>query len=224
MAHFDPALSVTADLSWPTVNGYPLTANKNYSANALRDFELIRRIADRQDEKAYQKLWDLYQNPIRRLVHKIVHQTDAAQDLILEIFIQAFKCLPLFKPTFAFSTWLFRVATNCCIAFLQLNRLPTVSLQFPSGNGGEELPIYYPDTARISYEVLIQNQRFERLHRAVGSLPPKYYQLIQLHYFHELSYKEIAQRQQVPLGTIKARLHRGRGLLQRAMKGEIPHL
>lgn len=202
------------------VNGHPLTANKMYSAKTLRDFELIRRITDGQDEKAYQEIWDSYQRPIRRLVQRFVSQTDAAQDLTLEIFVRAFKYLPRFKPTFAFSTWLFRVATNCCIAFLQLRRLPTVSLHAQQGSD-ETFPFDYPDTGPIPYEVIIQSQRAERLHRAVNALPLKYYLLVQLHYFHELSYEEIAQQQRVPIGTIKARLHRGRGLLQQAMRGEI---
>ena len=112
MAHFAPSLSVTADLSWPLVNGYPLTANKTYSAKALRDFELIRCITDRQDEKVYQELWHSYQKSIRRLVQKFVTQTDAVQDLTVKIFVHAFKHLPRFNPTLAFNTWLFRVATN----------------------------------------------------------------------------------------------------------------
>lgn len=223
MAHFDPSLSVTADLSWPMVNGYPLTANKTYSAKALRDFELIRRIIGHQDEKAYQEIWNSYQKPIRRLVQRFVSQTDAAQDLTLEIFVRAFKYLPRFKPTFAFSTWLFRVATNCCIAFLQLRRLPTASLSAPQGSD-ETFTLDYPDPTPLPCEIVILAQRAERLQQAVSALPFKYYQLIQLHYFHELSYEEIAQRQQVPIGTIKARLHRGRGLLQRAMRGEIHRL
>ena len=220
MAHFDPSLSVTADLSWPTVNGYQLTANKTYSAKALRDFELIRRIIGCQDEKAYQEIWDSYQKPIRRLVQRFVSQTDAAQDLTLEIFVRAFKYLPRFKPTFAFSTWLFRVATNCCLAFLELRRLPTVSLHAPQ-DSEETFQLDYPDPSPLPSEIVIQAQRAERLQQAVSALPLKYYQLVQLHYFHELSYEEIAQRQRVPVGTIKARLHRGRRLLQRAMQGEM---
>ncbi|GAB3572268.1 sigma-70 family RNA polymerase sigma factor [Hymenobacter daeguensis] len=203
------------------VNGFPLIANKTYSAKALRDFELIRRIIGFQDEKAYQEIWDSYQKPIRRLVQRFVSQTDAAQDLTLEIFVRAFKYLPRFKPTFAFSTWLFRVATNCCLAFLERRRLPTVSLHAPQGSGEETFTLDCPDPTPLPCEIVMQAQRAERLQQAIKALPLKYYQLVQLHYFYELSYEEIAQRQRVPVGTVKAGLHRSRRLLQRAMQGEM---
>jgi RNA polymerase sigma factor (sigma-70 family) len=192
-----PALSASADL--------PTTTTKKFSAKALRDFALIERILDHHDERAYSELMGHYQKAVYQLVVKMVHQSDVAEDLALEVFVRAFRSLHTFRPEFAFSTWLFRVATNLCIAHLHR--------QF----AGEETSFDLPDSTPTPQEALIQLQRIEQMHLAVAKLPAKYQQLMQLHYFEELSYEEVAARQHLPVGTVKGQLHRGRDLLHQLL-------
>jgi RNA polymerase sigma factor (sigma-70 family) len=210
MSFAAPTLSATADIS------ANLTTPKPASSKAQRDLALVQRILDHHDERAYAELMSLYQKAIYQLVLKIVHQSDAAQDVALEVFVRAFRSLPTYKPEFAFSTWLFRIATNLSIAHLHRQRLPTVSLDAPQF-AGEDTSFDYPDPTPTPQEALIQLQRIERMHLAVNSLPAKYQRIVQLHYFEELSYEEIAEREHLPLGTVKGQLHRCRGMLQQLL-------
>lgn len=189
---------------------------KQFSAKARRDFALIARILDHHDERAYAELMGLYQKPVRQLVGRLVPQSDVADDLALEVFVRAFRFLPTFKAEFAFSTWLFRIATNHCITHLHRQSLPTVSMQ-AAQSVGEDLSFDFPDSTPTPQEAIIQAQRIERMHLAVDQLPSKYQDLMQLHYFEELSYEEIAERQHLPLGTVKGQLHCGRDLLHQRL-------
>lgn len=191
---------------------------KPFSPQALRDFGLVQRILDQHDERAYAELMGCYQKSVYHLVLKRVHQTDVAADLTQEVFGRAFRFLPTFKPTFAFSTWLFRIATNHSIHHLQRKRLPTVSLSAAQGNG-EAFTVDLPDPTPTPQEALMQLQRSEHMRRAVSTLPPKYQQVLRMHYFEELSYEEIAEHLHAPLGTVKGWLHRGRYLLQPLLAG-----
>ena len=213
MSFAAPTLSATADIS------AILATPKPASSKAQRDLALVQRILDHHDERAYAELMSLYQKTIHQLVLKIVHQSDAAQDVALEVFVRAFRSLPTYKPEFAFSTWLYRIATNLSIAYLHRQRLPTVSLDAPQF-AGEDKSFDYPDPTPTPQEALIQLQRIERMHAAVNSLPAKYQRIVQLHYFEELSYEEIAEREHLPLGTVKGQLHRCRGLLQQLLTPE----
>ncbi len=192
-----------------------------FSAITRRDFALIRRILEEQDEKAYADLLTIYTPSVRRIVLRIIRQPEAVEDLTMEIFTRAFRYLPTFKPLFAFSTWLFRIATNYCIDFVRRRRIKTVSLHsVKKTDTANEWAFDYADDAPTPQEALIQLQRSDGLRQVVARLPPKYRCLVQLRYFEELTYEEIAVRQQLPLGTIKAQLHRGRELLRQLMANQ----
>jgi RNA polymerase sigma-70 factor (ECF subfamily) len=199
------------------VNTAP-TGSPTFSAKARRDFALVDCILGFRDEQAYTQLMRVYQKPIYQLVARMVPQRDIAEDLTLEVFMRAFRFLPTFKPVFAFSTWLFRLAINHCKAFLQRHCLRMVSLYAPAGENQDEYCYADLSTSEPTpHEVLVQAQRYERLHQAVSTLPPKYRTLLTLHYFKELSYEEIAERHHLPLGTVKAQLNRGRERLKRTL-------
>lgn len=206
------------DLAPAAAPDQALATPKHFSPQALRDLALVQRILDHHDERAYAELMSYYQKAVYQIVFKMVHQSDAAEDLTLEIFIRAFHFLHTFKPVFAFSTWLFRVATNQSITYLQRHRLHTVSLDAVQLNG-ESVSFDLPDPTPTPQEAIIQLQRIERMHLAVDKLPAKYQEVLKMHYFEELSYEEIAERLHAPLGTVKGQLHRGRDLLQHMLEG-----
>lgn len=207
MSFAAPASSAFADAQ-PTVA-------KRFSPKTLRDFALIERILTHHDERAYAELMGHYQKAVAQLVARMVHQSDVAEALTLEVFVRAFRSLRTFRPEFAFSTWLFRVATSLCIGHWHKQHLPTVS--FAAQFEGEEASFDLPDSTPTPQEALIQLQRTEQMHLAVARLPAKYQQLMRLHYFEELSYEEVAARQHLPVGTVKGQLHRGRDLLHQLL-------
>lgn len=191
---------------------------REFSAKALKDFELIRR-AKTGDEKAYAELMKRYKKSVYHTLLKMVRNVDDAEDLTIEAFAKAFKNLEKFDPKFTFSTWLFRVATNNCIDFIRKKKLETMSIS--SGyvdDSGSEVAMELKDFNPNPQEDVIKGQRMEIVKNIVDKLPARYKTLVQLRYFQELSYEEIATELNAPLGTVKAQLHRARELLYDMVK------
>ncbi|MCS7019543.1 MAG: sigma-70 family RNA polymerase sigma factor [Cytophagales bacterium] len=184
-----------------------------FSTKALADFKLIDR-AISGDEKAYAELMRRYKKPVYHTLLKMVRNPDDADDLTIEAFAKAFRNLPKFKKEYTFSTWLFRIATNNCIDFIRRKRLETTSINAGfSDENGDPVDIDIRDENLNPQENAINLQKIEIVRTMVTLLPDKYQQLVQLRYFEELSYEEIAQHLNAPLGTVKAQLHRARELL-----------
>ena len=117
------------------------------------------------------------------------------------------------KPDFAFSTWLFRIATNNCIDFLRKKRLSVVSIDSMVDDEGDERPLQIRSETLNPEENSIKKQQNEQLKILIDKLPQRYKTLIILRYYDELSYEEIAQELDLPLGTVKAQLFRARDFL-----------
>jgi RNA polymerase sigma-70 factor (ECF subfamily) len=191
---------------------------KYFSVKALADFKLIDR-ATNGDEKAYTELMKRYKKPVYHTLLKMVRNPDDADDLTIEAFAKAFRNLPKFKKEYTFSTWLFRIATNNCIDFIRKKRLETLSISTTyTDDNGDPVDIDIRDLNMNPQESTINRQKIELVRNFVTLLPPKYQQLVQLRYFDELSYEEIAKTLDAPLGTVKAQLHRARELLYDIVK------
>ncbi|QJX47492.1 sigma-70 family RNA polymerase sigma factor [Hymenobacter taeanensis] len=194
---------------------------KQFSTKAKHDFKLIRAAVEQGDEKAYAELMQIYKKPVYHVVLKMVRNPDDAEDLTIEAFAKAFKNLHKFNPEFAFSTWLFRIATNNCIDFIRKNKIKTMSIDSAIKiDNGDEITIDFRDQNLNPQESAIKNQKIEIMQHVVSRLPEKYQRLVTLRYFDELSYEEIAQELKAPLGTVKAQLHRARELLYDMVKNK----
>jgi len=197
----------------------PGDIQKQFSSKAKHDFKLIRAAVDHGDEKAYAELMQTYKKPVFHVVLKMVRNPDDAEDLTIEAFAKAFKNLHKFNPEFAFSTWLFRIATNNCIDFIRKNKIKTMSIDSAVKMGdGDEIQLEFRDNDLNPADVTIKNQKIEIMRHVVSRLPDKYQRLVSLRYFDELSYEEIATELKAPLGTVKAQLHRARELLYDMVK------
>jgi len=184
-----------------------------FSEKALSDFKLIDE-ATEGNERAYAELMRRYKKSVYHTLLKMVHNSDDAEDLTIEAFAKAFRNLPKFKKEYTFSTWLFRIATNNCIDFIRKKRLETMSINNSiNSDNGDTLSIEIRDENLDPQEETIKTQKIELVRDIVMQLPPKYQKLVELRYFEELSYEEIAQELDAPLGTVKAQLHRARELL-----------
>ncbi len=190
--------------------------NPNFSPNAKNDFNLVSR-AKEGDQKAYAELMQRYKDSIYFMALKMVNNKDDAMDLTVETFGKAFENLDKYKPDFAFSTWLFRIATNNCIDFIRKKRLNVVSLNALTDQDGEEKQFEVRSESLNPEETSIKKQENEKLKNIVEQLPSRYRTLIVLRYFEEQSYEEIAQQLDLPLGTVKAQLFRARDLLANVM-------
>ncbi len=182
-----------------------------------QDLKLIRR-CKRGEEDAFAKLLTVYRNPIYGLCYRMTHSAEDARDLAQEVFIKVFSLLDRYDEDFAFSSWIFRIATNHCIDHLRRNRLRFLSLDGQTNADGEEFEIPLPDEGPQPDRVLERREAMERLEEVVAELPPHYKAIILLRHDQELSYEEIAQILDLPLGTVKARIHRARAQIQQMLK------
>lgn len=183
------------------------------SEKGQRDYAIITKALD-GDQSAYTKLLDMYRDSIYFLVLKMVITNEYAEDLTIEIFGKAFSNLHQYQPTYAFSTWLYRIATNNCIDFIRKQRISTTSIDGAfEDSEGDKYYLQIREKGLNPEEKAIKKQKVKYLREVVKKLKPHYRQLIELRYFKELSYEEIAQEMELPLGTVKAQLFRARDFL-----------
>lgn len=189
-----------------------------FSARAQEDFELVE-LAKKGDQSAFEKLMSRYRDSIFFMVLKMVHNRDDADDLTIEAFGKAFNNISNYSADFAFSTWLFKIATNNCIDFIRKKRLQTSSLdQGGTNEEGEQIHITVKDHNPDPEQSLVKEQRAAKIRSAIEQLSPKYRSLIELRYLDELAYEEIAVKLDLPLGTVKAQLFRAKDMLYNILK------
>ena len=184
----------------------------NYISVKAQDNLILVEQAKMGDEKAFSSLLNRYRDSIYFMLLKMVNNTSDAEDLTIEAFGKAFRFIDSFTPEYAFSTWLFRIATNNCIDFIrkkQLSPPPIDQAQEDIDNMTVNIQSDLPDPE----ERLINAQETAVLREIVSQLKPRYRKLIELRYFKEYSYEEIAAEMNLPIGTVKARLFRAKSLL-----------
>lgn len=181
------------------------------SDKARQDYELVKT-ALTGDEKAFARLLNRYKDAIYFMLLKMVNNRSDAEDLTLEAFGKAFKSLHQYSPTYAFSTWLFKIASNNCIDFLRKRKGVQVSIESKDQNENSE-PLKLKSKDPNPEERLIRQQKAILLRNVVRKLKPRYQILVELRYFKEYSYEEIAKELALPLGTVKAQLFRAREML-----------
>lgn len=192
----------------------------NFTDKAKRDLDLVEK-AKKGNQKAFTQLMEYYRESIFHLLLNMVKSEDDAEDLTLETFGKAFKSLDQYIPNYAFSTWLFKIASNKGVDFLRKrrNKVTHVSLQSNETEDNNWQPIHSlkyagPDPE----ETLIAKQNTIFTRKIIDNLSEPYKEIIEMRYLDELSYLEIAEQLELPVGTVKARLHRGRELMLQALK------
>ena len=181
-----------------------------------QDLKTIRR-CKRGEEAAFAEILSRYRSPIYNLCYRMTRNAEDARDLGQEVFIKVFGLLDRFDENYAFSSWLFRIATNHCIDHLRRNRLRFLSLDGALGQDGEEYELQLPDTGPEPDQVLERKEALERLTEVIAELPPHYRAITLLRHDQQLSYEEIAEVLSLPLGTVKARIHRARQQIQQML-------
>lgn len=188
------------------------------SDKAKKDLSLVEA-AIKGDQSAYAELMERYRDSIYFMMLKMVKNADDADDLTIEAFGKAFNRLKQYSPNYAFSTWLFKIASNNCIDFIRKKRIKLTSMD--SGvktDEGETMYIDARSTAKDPEQEVMHNQKVKHMRELVSKLKPRYRILVEKRYFEELSYEEISQELDLPLGTVKAQLFRARDFLANMME------
>jgi len=181
------------------------------SDKAKGDLLLVEQ-AKKGSEKAFASLMNRYRDSIYYMLLKMVSNPYDAEDLTIEAFGKAFRNLDSYTPKFAFSTWLFKIATNNCVDFIRKKHIsptPFDHLQENLDNVTINIQSDLPDPE----ESLINHQKIAVLKNIVSQLKPRYKVLIELRYYKEYSYEEISSELNLPIGTVKAQLFRAKTLL-----------
>ncbi len=194
-------------------------AGTNLSEKAVYDYKLVLQARDHGNQNAYAELMERYRDSIYFMLLKMVNNKDDADDLTIEAFGKAFNKLHQYTPNYAFSTWLFKIASNNCIDFIRKKKKQTYSLDKGfEGSDGSEMMMEVKANVLDPEESYIKKQKTRLMREVVEKLKPRYRTLVELRYFKEYSYEEISVELDLPLGTVKAQLFRAREFLYNIMK------
>ncbi|MFT4970471.1 MAG: RNA polymerase sigma factor (sigma-70 family) [Chitinophagales bacterium] len=189
----------------------------------LIDKYLVERILTRGDQLAYATLMNKYKKAVYFTLLKMVSNKDDAEDLTMQAFTKAFKSLDKYDNSYAFSTWLFRIASNNAIDHLRKKRLSTTSLDVglydDDGENGATVSTTLVDSYADPEQAMLRGQRSIIMREVINTLDDKYKELIHLYYFDELKYEEISKQLNLPLGTVKVRLRRAKDFLAKLLDG-----
>jgi RNA polymerase sigma-70 factor (ECF subfamily) len=195
-----------------------MVENQHLSERAKQDLELVE-LARLGKQSAYAELMDRYRDSIYYMMLKMVRNADDADDLTIEAFGKAFSRLDQYSPSFAFSTWLYKIASNNSIDFIRKKRIQVTSMDSGYVNDdGERIQVDAKASTMNPEESIIHGQKVSHMRMLVSKLKPRYRVLVEKRYFDELSYEEIADELQLPLGTVKAQLFRARDFLANMME------
>jgi RNA polymerase sigma-70 factor (ECF subfamily) len=182
---------------------------------SLSDERLVELALD-GDEDAFGFLVRRYQRRLTAFLSQLVGDIELARELSQEAFIRAWSALERFDPRYRFSTWLFRIAHNLGIDQLRRRRLQTMPL-YRTDSHGDEVEVIVPDNAKDPLGHLQNRALAKELRQVIDELRPEYRELVLLRHFGGLSYQEIADFTDMPLGTVKNKLFRAHSVLRKAL-------
>lgn len=197
-----------------------LDPTERLTTKAVYDYKLIQLALTKGDQKAYAELLQRYRESVYFMMLRMCNNKDDAEDLTIEAFGRAFKRLEQYTPNYAFSTWLFKIASNNAIDFLR-NKKKNTSLSLDSkmeNDEGQEFSKNIQASTLDPEENFMKKQKIELLRDVVEKLKPRYKELVKMRYYEELSYEEIAVKLDLPVGTVKAQLFRARDFLYNILK------
>lgn len=195
-----------------------MEVTSHLTEKARKDYALVIRARDHGDQKAYAQLMSNHQEPLYYIMLKMTGNATDAEDLTIEAFGKAFKNIKNYSSDYAFSTWLYKIAANNCIDFLRKSkRLRFTDVGLPDADGSSE-PFNVKSDLPDPETLVIEKQKIQLMREVVDRLKPHYRRLVELRYFHEWSYEEIANELDLPLGTVKAKLFRSREFLYQVLK------
>jgi len=194
---------------------------ETFTPKARRDYGLVREAVDCGNQRAYAALLENYRDSLYTLMFRMVNNHYDAEDLTIEAFGKAFRNLPQYTTDYAFSTWLFKIASNNCVDFLRKKKLNLFEIDkgTRTQDGNENVVFELNDKEPNPEERLFDKEKASEVRKLVSTLKPRYRRLVELRYFEEMSYEDIAKELDLPMGTVKAMLFRAKYMLQAIMKG-----
>lgn len=191
--------------------------NNKTSIKDIDEREIIRLILN-GDKNYFKLIQKKYYSLIYNLIRKIIKDEDDIDDLVQETFIKVYNALPNYQFNFNFSSWIFKIASNNCIDFIRRKKLNFVYIDKTNEDEEDEFKFDIKDPSLTPEEQLQNKERSQILKEAIKKLPKNYQQVLYLRHEEELDYKEISERLNIPLGTVKIHLFRARKQLLDILK------
>ena len=180
----------------------------------------LAKLARNGDRNAFAELVELYKDKIFHLAYRMLNNKQEAEDAVQETFLRVYTNLHRYDENQKFSTWIFRIGTNLCIDKLR-RRKQTYSLDAEMTDGeGNDYYAMLPSDEDTPEKQLIVSETQAQIHRAIETLPEKYKSVVILRYLHDMSLQEISDVLDMPVTTIKTRVHRGREYLRKKLEQE----
>jgi len=183
------------------------------------DADLVRRCLS-GDQRACRDLVRRYERPVYSVLLRVVRRAEDAEDLVQETFVKVFRALDRYDPERPFSAWIFTIASRLAIDHFRRRRVQTVSLTMSEPGSTEERTLDVEDQGPGPDEITSNLEEESATAKLIDSLPEHYRIVVLLRHQQDLSYEEIAEALQLPLGTVKARIHRARALLKDRIQGK----
>ena len=190
------------------------------ATQAATDEELVQKVLA-GDEELFGELVRRHQRQIVNFIYRMVGDSDVALDMSQDVFIRVYQALDRFDPRYRFTTWIYRIASNCAIDRLRRHQPATVSLDAPTSPDSNVRKLQIPSGDQDPRESLESKETMQRLEAAIRRLPPSYRRLIVLRHVNSLRYEQIAAVTRLPLGTVKTQLHRAKQQLRRLLETEL---
>jgi len=188
----------------------------------LDDRELAAQACEGR-QRAFRELLSRYERPVFSLVFRMVRDREVAEDVAQEAFVKAFNAIHTYNPSYKFSSWIFKVANNMAIDRLRKRELDTVSIHgSPTANSPEEEErsrITLTDRGEAPDEYVENRELGGQIEEAMGRLRPEYRTAVLLRHVEGHSYDEVSEIMDVPLGTVKTYIPRGRAELKEMLAG-----
>ncbi|AJY75313.1 RNA polymerase subunit sigma-24 [Paenibacillus beijingensis] len=187
---------------------------KSLEANLLR-------MSLKGDQRAFAELVGMYQDKLYHMAYRMLYNRQEAEDVVQETFLRVYKNMERYDESQKFSTWIYRIATNLSIDRLR-KRKPSYSLDAES-NDHEGLDGYsmIPSDDRTPESELVLSETQRTIHQAIETLPPKYKSVMVLRYLQDMSLQEIGEVLDMPVTTVKTRVHRGREFLRKRLEHKL---
>ncbi|MEK3798996.1 RNA polymerase sigma factor SigW [Peribacillus sp. FSL H8-0477] len=169
------------------------------------------------DQNAFGEIVELYKDKVFQLCFRMLGNRHEAEDMAQEAFVRAFVNIHRFNIQMKFSTWLYRIATNLCIDRIRKKKPDYFLDAEVAGTDGLNMYSIIADDSALPEDEVESLELQETIQDEILKLPEKYRSVIVLKYIEELSLKEISDILDLPIGTVKTRIHRGREALRKQL-------
>jgi len=160
------------------------------------------------DESSFNLLLRKYRTPLVNFLYRMVRDSATAEDLAQEVFLRVYRARKQYSPSAKFTTWMFRIATNLALNSVRDNRYRRMQVSLDAPVEEDETPIQVPARDMRIDEHMVERDRAEIIHRAIGALPEKQRVAVLLHKYEEMDYGEIARILECSESALKSLLFR----------------